>query len=44
MTSYLCENGFPAVAVIKSKYSSKINVEQEMRGACCVQSDSKAGS
>ena len=30
-TSYLCETGFSAVAVIKSKYRSKINVEREMR-------------
>ncbi|KAF0711438.1 zinc finger BED domain-containing protein 5-like [Aphis craccivora] len=30
-TSYLCEAGFSAVAVIKSKYRSKINVEKEMR-------------
>jgi hypothetical protein len=30
-TSYLCETGFSAVAVIKSKYRSKINVEKEMR-------------
>lgn len=30
-TSYLCEAGFSAVAVIKSKYRSKINVEQEIR-------------
>ncbi|XP_075048007.1 zinc finger BED domain-containing protein 5-like [Mixophyes fleayi] len=29
-TTYLCEAGFSAVAVIKSKYRSKINVEQEM--------------
>ena len=32
-TSYLCEAGFSAVAVIKSKFRSKINVEQEMRVA-----------
>lgn len=32
-TSYLCEAGFSAVAVIKSKYRSKINVENEMRVA-----------
>ncbi|KAL4153497.1 hypothetical protein QTP88_001330 [Uroleucon formosanum] len=32
-TSYLCEAGFSAVAVIKSKYRSKINVEKEMRVA-----------
>lgn len=30
-TSYLCKAGFSAVAVIKSKYRSKINVEKEMR-------------
>jgi hypothetical protein len=29
-TSYLCEAGFSAVAVIKSKYRAKINVEREM--------------
>jgi hypothetical protein len=32
-TSYLCEAGFSALAAIKSKYRSKINVEQEMRVA-----------
>jgi hypothetical protein len=32
-TSYLCEGGFSAVAVIKSKYRSKLNVEKEMRVA-----------
>jgi len=32
-TSYLCEAGFSAVAVIKSKHRSKINVEKEMRVA-----------
>ncbi|XP_063813110.1 SCAN domain-containing protein 3-like [Pseudophryne corroboree] len=32
-TTYLCEAGFSAVAVIKSKYRSKINVEQEIRVA-----------
>nr|CAH7734517.1 unnamed protein product [Callosobruchus chinensis] len=32
-TSYLCKAGFSAVAAIKSKYRSKINVEQEMRVA-----------
>ncbi|XP_075042389.1 SCAN domain-containing protein 3-like [Mixophyes fleayi] len=32
-TTYLCEAGFSAVAVIKSKYRPKINVEQEMRMA-----------
>ncbi|CAK1582494.1 unnamed protein product [Parnassius mnemosyne] len=31
VTSYLCETGFSAVAVIKNKYGSKINVEKEMR-------------
>ena len=30
-TSYLCEAGFSAVAVIKTKYRSKINVERELR-------------
>ncbi|XP_068129400.1 zinc finger BED domain-containing protein 5-like [Hyperolius riggenbachi] len=30
-TSYLCEAGFSAVAVIKSKYRSKLEVEKEMR-------------
>ncbi|CAK1586376.1 unnamed protein product [Parnassius mnemosyne] len=29
-TSYLCETGFSAVAVIKNKYRSKINAEKEM--------------
>ena len=32
-TSYLCEAGLSAMAVIKSKYRSRINVEREMRGA-----------
>ncbi|XP_075070632.1 protein FAM200A-like isoform X2 [Mixophyes fleayi] len=32
-TTDMCEAGFSAVAVIKSKYCSKINVEQEMRVA-----------
>ncbi|CAK1588691.1 unnamed protein product [Parnassius mnemosyne] len=32
-TSYLCETGFSAVAVIKNRYRSKINVEKEMRVA-----------
>lgn len=32
-TSYLCETGFSAVAVIKSKYRSQINLEKEMRVA-----------
>lgn len=32
-TSYLCETGFSAVAVIKNKYRSKIDVEKEMRVA-----------
>ena len=31
--SYLCEAGLSAMAVIKSKYRSRINVEKEMRGA-----------
>jgi len=30
-TSYLCEIGFSALAVIKTKYRSKVNVEKEMR-------------
>ena len=32
-TSYLCEAGFSAMAVIKTKYRSRINVEREMRVA-----------
>jgi hypothetical protein len=32
-TSYLCEAGFSAVAVIKSEYRAKINVEKELRVA-----------
>ena len=32
-TSYLCEAGLSAMAVIKSKYRSRINVERKMRGA-----------
>lgn len=32
-TSYLCETGFSAVAVIKNKYRSKLNLEKEMRVA-----------
>ncbi|XP_008189601.1 zinc finger BED domain-containing protein 5-like, partial [Acyrthosiphon pisum] len=32
-TSYLCEAGFSAVAVLKSKYRSKLNVEKEMHVA-----------
>ncbi|XP_069063747.1 zinc finger BED domain-containing protein 5-like [Pleurodeles waltl] len=32
-TSYLCEAGFSAVAVIKSKYRAKIHLEKEMRVA-----------
>jgi hypothetical protein len=32
-TSYLCEAGFSAVAVIKSKYRAKISAEKEMRVA-----------
>jgi hypothetical protein len=30
-TSYLCETRFSALAVIKTKYRSKVNVEKEMR-------------
>jgi hypothetical protein len=33
VTSYLCEAGFSAVGVIKSKYRAEINVEKEMRVA-----------
>jgi hypothetical protein len=33
VTSYLCEAGFSAVVVIKSKYRGKINGEKEMRVA-----------
>ena len=29
-TSYLCEAGFSAVAVIKSKYRNKIDIERDM--------------
>jgi hypothetical protein len=29
MTSYVCEAGFLAVAVIKSKYHAKINVKRK---------------
>ncbi|KAL4132622.1 hypothetical protein QTP88_009744 [Uroleucon formosanum] len=32
-TSYLCEAGFSAVAVLKSKYRSRLNIEKEMRVA-----------
>ena len=32
-TSYMCETGFSAVAVIKTKYRSKLDVEREMRVA-----------
>ena len=32
-TSYLCEAGFSAMAVIKTKYRSRIDVEREMRVA-----------
>jgi hypothetical protein len=33
VTAYLCKAGFLAVAVKKSKYHVKINVEEEMRVA-----------
>lgn len=33
VTSYLCEVGFSALAVIKTKYRSRLNVEKEMRVA-----------
>lgn len=32
-TSYLCETGFSAVASIKTKYRSKLNIEDELRVA-----------
>lgn len=32
-SSYLCECGFSAVAVIKSKYRAKLNIEKEIRVA-----------
>jgi hypothetical protein len=32
-TSYLCESGFSAVAVIKTKYRSRLSLEKEMRVA-----------
>ena len=32
-TSYLCETGFSAVAVIRSKYRNQIDIEREMRVA-----------
>ena len=32
-TSYMCEAGFSAVAVLKTKYRSKLDVEREMRVA-----------
>ncbi|KAL4085309.1 hypothetical protein QTP88_027168 [Uroleucon formosanum] len=31
VSSYLCETGFSALAVIKSKYRGKLNTEKEMR-------------
>ena len=30
-TSYLCETGFSAVAALKTKYRSQLNIEQELR-------------
>ncbi|GFS48551.1 zinc finger BED domain-containing protein 5 [Trichonephila clavipes] len=30
-TSYLCETGFSAVAVLKTKYRSQLNMEKELR-------------
>ena len=33
VTSYLCEAGFSSVAVIKSKYRNKIDIQREMRVA-----------
>jgi hypothetical protein len=35
-TSHLCEAGVSAVAVIKSKYLAKINVEKEKEGWLCL--------
>ena len=32
-TSYLCEAGFSATAVIKTKYRTRINVERDIRVA-----------
>ena len=32
-TSYMCEAGFSAVAVLKTKYRLKLDVEREMRVA-----------
>ena len=32
-TPYLCKAGFSAVAIIKSKYRNKIDIEREMRVA-----------
>ncbi|KAK6312255.1 hypothetical protein J4Q44_G00179190 [Coregonus suidteri] len=32
-TSYLCEIGFSAVAALKTKYRSQLNIEQELRVA-----------
>ena len=32
-TSYLCKAGFSAVAVIKSKYRNRMDIEREMRVA-----------
>ena len=34
MMSYINEDGFPTVPVLKSKYRVKINVEKETRGRC----------
>lgn len=33
-TFYLCKARFSVLSVIKNKYRSKINVEQEMRKLC----------
>ncbi|GFU87684.1 zinc finger BED domain-containing protein 5 [Trichonephila clavipes] len=30
-TSYLCETGFSAVAALKTKYRSQLNIEKELR-------------
>ena len=32
-TSYLCETGFPSVAVLKSKYRNRLSIEADLRVA-----------
>lgn len=34
-TSYLCEAGFSAVAALKTKYRSRLNIDKELRVAIC---------